>query len=204
MKLIDKIMDTLKLYDEDDDILDEELEVKKPLTQEKAATAKPEKTSLFRRNNLATSIPPAPNKGTPVDLPEPVMPAIKEKKPLLSFKSTKAAPKQEESGKMGTRTLNLPVANKLINVVVLEPMSFDDSPKIADYLRSNEPVVVNFKGTDNVLAKRMTDFISGTIYALGGSMKKLGRDILICAPKNVDIDAGEEMYDERGEQPWKK
>ena len=30
MKLIDKIMDTLKLYDEDDDILDEELEVKKP------------------------------------------------------------------------------------------------------------------------------------------------------------------------------
>lgn len=203
MKLIDKIMDTLKLYDEDDDILDEELEVKKPLNQEKAATAKPEKTSLFRRNNLATSIPPAP-KGTPVDLPEPVMPAIKEKKPLLSFKSTKAAPKQEESGKMGTRTLNLPVANKLINVVVLEPMSFDDSPKIADYLRSNEPVVVNFKGTDNVLAKRMTDFISGTIYALGGSMKKLGRDILICAPKNVDIDAGEEMYDERGEQPWKK
>ena len=81
MKLIDKIMDTLKLYDEDDDILDEELEVKKPSTQEKAATAKPEKTSLFRRNNLATSIPPAP-KGTPVDLPEPVMPAIKEKKPL--------------------------------------------------------------------------------------------------------------------------
>ena len=203
MKLIDKIMDTLKLYDEDDDILDEELEVKKPSTQEKAATVKPEKTSLFRRNNLATNIPPAP-KGTPVDLPEPVMPAIKEKKPLLSFKSTKAAPKQEESGKMGTRTLNLPVANKLINVVVLEPMSFDDSPKIADYLRSNEPVVVNFKGTDNVLAKRMTDFISGTIYALGGSMKKLGRDILICAPKNVYIDAGEEMYDERGEQPWKK
>ena len=32
MKLIDKIMDALSLYDEDDDILDEELDVKKPLT----------------------------------------------------------------------------------------------------------------------------------------------------------------------------
>lgn len=206
MKLIDKIMDALSLYDEDDDVLDEELDVKKPLTKENAATEQPEKHSLFRRKNVTPSIPAEP-KGTPVKLPEPVVPAAKEKKSLLSFKSSKPAAKPEkqaEGSKMGSRTLNLPVANKLINVVVLEPVSFDDSPKIADYLRSNEPVVVNFKGTDNVLAKRMTDFISGTIYALGGSMKKLGRDILICAPKNVDIDAGEEMYDERGEQPWKK
>ena len=92
MKLIDKLMDTLKLYDENDDILDEELEVKKPLTKEKAATVKPEKTSLFRRNNLATSIPPAP-KGTPVDLPEPVPPRMPSVVPpfilkLMSFKTS--------------------------------------------------------------------------------------------------------------------
>ncbi|MGM9569226.1 MAG: cell division protein SepF [Phascolarctobacterium sp.] len=209
MKLIDKIMDALSLYDEEDDGLDEELEVKKPLPKE-AAPVKAERPSLFRPKNVA----PTP-KAAPVDLPEPVVPAAKsnqsnqanqakEKKSFLSFKSSKTEAKPQENGKMASRTINLPVANKIINVIVLEPISFDDSPKIADYLRSNEPVVVNFKGTDNVLAKRMTDFISGTIYALGGTMKKLGRDILICAPKNVDIDAGEEMYDERGEQPWKK
>ena len=51
----------------------------------------------------------------------------------------------------------------------------------------------------------MTDFISGTVYAIGGSMKKLGRNIVICAPKNVDIDAGEEHeLDERGNNPWDK
>ena len=205
MRLIDKIMDALSLYDEEDDMLDEELEVKKPLAKP-AEPVKPERNSMFRPKNIA----PIP-KATPVDLPEPIVPGAKatkekekEKKTFLSFKNPKAAPKPEENGKMGSRTINLPVANKLINVIVLEPVSFDDSPKIADYLRNSEPVVVNFKGTDNVLAKRMTDFISGTIYALGGTMKKLGRDILICAPKNVDIDAGEEMYDERGEQPWKK
>ena len=201
MKLIDKIMDALSLYDEEDDLLDEELEVKKPLAKENAPE-KVERPSLFRKKEVS----PAP-KPEPVKMPEPVVPEAKEKKSFLSFKSPKAATpvaKPEKSNKMGSRTINLPVANKLINVIVPEPVSFDDSPKIADYLRNNEPVVVNFKGTDNVLAKRMTDFISGTIYALGGSMKKLGRDILICAPKNVDIDAGEEMYDERGEQPWKK
>ena len=201
MKLIDKIMDALSLYDEEDDLLDEELEVKKPMAKEEAP-AKPEHASLFRKKELTPTV-----KKEAIAAPvkqEKAAPVAKEKKSFLSFKSSKSEPKKEDNGKMNSRTINLPVANKLINVIVLEPVSFDDSPKIADYLRNSEPVVVNFKATDKVLAKRMTDFISGTIYALGGTMKKLGRDILICAPKNVDIDAGEEMYDERGEQPWKK
>ena len=50
----------------------------------------------------------------------------------------------------------------------------------------------------------MSEFISGTIYALGGSLKKIGRSILVCAPRNVDIDAGISIYNEKGEQPWKK
>ena len=95
-------------------------------------------------------------------------------------------------------------AQKQVKVVVLEPANFDDSQKVADYLRNNQPVVVNFEGTEGLVTKRMTDFISGTIYALGGSMKKIGRNILVCAPKNVDIDASVNIYDEKGGQPWKK
>ncbi|MBR5487814.1 MAG: cell division protein SepF, partial [Phascolarctobacterium sp.] len=97
----------------------------------------------------------------------------------------------------------MPIADKQVRVVVIEPTTFDDSQKIADYLRGNQPVVVNFENTDNIVTKRMTDFISGTIYALQGSMKKIGRSILVCAPKNVDIDAGISVYNEKGEQPWK-
>ncbi len=97
-----------------------------------------------------------------------------------------------------------PLAQKQVKVVVLEPANFDDSQKVADYLRNNQPVVVNFEGTEGLVTKRMTDFISGTIYALGGSMKKIGRNILVCAPKNVDIDASVNIYDEKGGQPWKK
>lgn len=188
MKLIDRIMDALNLYDEED-ILDEELELKKPLPKEEPPKERP---SIFKPKNITASKPQ-----------EAAAPA-REKKPLLSFKKPQAAAPQQEEGKMSSRTLNLPVANKLVSVVVLEPVSFDDSQKIADYLRSSKPVVVNFQNTDNVVAKRMTDFISGTIYALGGTLRKLGRNILVCAPKNVDIDAGEEMADEGGEQPWKK
>ena len=96
------------------------------------------------------------------------------------------------------------MAQKQVKVVVLEPVSFDDSQKIADYLNGSQPVVVNFEATDKVIMKRMTDFISGVVYALGGSMKKIGHNILVCAPKNVDINADDNIYDERGGQPWKK
>lgn len=89
-----------------------------------------------------------------------------------------------------------------VNMQVLEPANFDDSQKVADALHNSQPVVVNFENTDPVVAKRMTDFISGVIYALQGNMKKVGRNILICAPKNVDIDSG--LGNEyRSDDQWK-
>ena len=188
MKIVDKIMDALSLYDEEE-ILDEDLETKeKPRTEEKK-----ERASLFKKKSVSSD---------QAVVNEPAS----ERKPVLSFSKASAAKNaQSRPEKMGSKTLSLPVANKLVSVVVLEPVDFNDSQKIADYLRSNQPVVVNFANTDNVVAKRMTDFISGTVYAIGGSMKKLGRNILVCAPKNVDIDAGvEQSYSERGNNPWEK
>ena len=48
----------------------------------------------------------------------------------------------------------------------MEPIGFDEVQKMADYLRNNQPVVINFENTDNDVRKRIVDFISGTIYAL--------------------------------------
>lgn len=56
-----------------------------------------------------------------------------------------------------------------MSVVVVEPIGFDEVQKMADYLRNNQPVVINFENTDNDVRKRIVDFISGTIYALDGS-----------------------------------
>ena len=117
-----------------------------------------------------------------------------EKQPFFSKKQP------DDEGKL----ISLPLAQKQVKVIVLEPTGFDDSQKVADHLRNNQPVVVNFETTDGEIMKRMTDFISGTIYALNGSMKKIGRNILVCAPQNVDIDAGRTVDDEKGEAPWEK
>ena len=193
MKFVDKIMDSLNIFTEEE-ITEEEL-----LAEEKAEAEKKEKRSLFAKKTPQTAAPAAPEAQ---EQPK--------RSSILNFKSAgekKAAPQAD--GKMASRTLNLPVANKLVTMVVLEPVDFDDSQKIADYLRNNQPVVVNFANTDNVLAKRMTDFLSGTVYALAGSMKKLSRNILVCAPKNIDIDSDMDTeegsaFEERRNRPWEK
>ncbi len=76
---------------------------------------------------------------------------------------------------------------KQIKVMVVEPFSFDDAQHVADYLKSRKPVVVNLESTEPEIAKRMIDFISGTTYALNGQIQKVGNNIFLCAPNNVDV-----------------
>ena len=105
--------------------------------------------------------------------------------------------------KSDDKLISMPLATKQVRVVVIEPVNFDDAQKVADYLRKNQPVVINFEDTDSDVMKRIIDFISGTVYALSGSLKKIGRSILVCAPQNVDIDAENTSYVDRGNTtPW--
>lgn len=189
MNLVDKIMNYLSMYDEE--IVDEEQEEREAAAKAEAAKEKKDKRfAFFKKKDIDSEAPQQPEA------------EAQERKSVLQFNKPGVSEEAAPQGKMGSRTLNLPIADKLVTVVVLEPVDFNDSQKIADYLRSNQPVVVNFTNTENVVAKRMTDFISGTVYALSGSMKKLGRNILVCAPKNVDIDAGAVEPEERGTNPW--
>ena len=208
MKLIERIVDALGLYDDSEDEILEEEEVveKKPAKVEKVEKPEPKfepapkkslfsrKDGLFGRKKVEEEVEEVAVKEEPVEEETP-----KKAAPFFARKNVEKAVEPVGNGK----TISMPIADKQVRVVVIEPTTFDDSQKIADYLRGNQPVVVNFENTDNIVTKRMTDFISGTIYALGGSMKKIGRSILVCAPRNVDIDAGISIYNEKGEQPWK-
>lgn len=55
------------------------------------------------------------------------------------------------------------------------------------------------------MRKRIVDFISGTIYALDGSLRKVGRNIMVCAPQNVEIDVENTNYTSESEaEPWER
>lgn len=72
-------------------------------------------------------------------------------------------------------------------MILVEPRAYSESQQIADHLKNRNSVVVNLKRVTSDQAKRIIDFLSGVIYAIGGSMQKIGVGIYLVAPKNVNV-----------------
>ena len=81
-------------------------------------------------------------------------------------------------------------------MILLEPRAFSESQQIADHLKNRNTVVVNMKRVTAEQAKRIIDFLSGTVYAIGGDLQKIGGGIFLCTPKNVDVEGS--ITDEDG------
>ena len=72
-------------------------------------------------------------------------------------------------------------------MILLEPRAYSESQQIADYLKKRNTVVVTLKRVTSDQAKRIIDFLTGTIYAIGGDLQKIGGGIFLCTPNNVNI-----------------
>ena len=82
--------------------------------------------------------------------------------------------------------VNIAVGNG--KMILLEPRAYSESQQIADHLKKRNTVVVNMKRVTPDQAKRIVDFLSGTVYAIGGDLQKIGGGIFLCTPKNVNVE----------------
>lgn len=74
-------------------------------------------------------------------------------------------------------------------LVVIEPKSFDECPRLVDNLKSRKPVIINLEKIEGDTARKIFDFLSGATYALNGNVQKIANNIFVFAPENVDIAA---------------
>lgn len=72
-------------------------------------------------------------------------------------------------------------------VVLYEPRNYSEAQEIADNVVNKRAVVINLQRVDHQQAKRMVDFLSGTVYAINGDIQKLGEGTFLCTPDNVDV-----------------
>ncbi len=86
--------------------------------------------------------------------------------------------------------------------ILVEPRAFSEAQQIADYLKARNQVVVNFKRVTSDVSKRILDFLNGIIYAIDGTIQKLGPGIVICAPKGFEIEG--KISDEDSKKSNKK
>jgi len=74
-----------------------------------------------------------------------------------------------------------------VRMVVLQPQSMEDTQVVIDNLCQGKSIIVNLENLSPEVAQRLLDFISGAIYALRGSIRKVSRGIFLLAPNGVDI-----------------
>lgn len=99
---------------------------------------------------------------------------------------TDPAKQQKQHGKT-QNVVSLQSVQKSSKLILVEPRVYAEAQEVADHLKNRRAVIVNLQRIDYEQAKRIVDFLSGTVYAIGGDIQRVGADIFLCTPDNVEI-----------------
>jgi cell division inhibitor SepF len=74
---------------------------------------------------------------------------------------------------------------------VVEPRIFDDAQEFADQFKGGVPVIINLRMTEQKHAPKILQFASGLVYGLNGRMQKVGEQVFLLTPFNMEVSADE-------------
>ncbi|MFB1081186.1 cell division protein SepF [Jeotgalibacillus sp. JSM ZJ347] len=103
---------------------------------------------------------------------------------------TETAPEEVKSVRKSAQKQNvvsLQSIQQSSKMVLMEPRMYAEAQEIADHLKNHRAVVVNLQRISKDQAKRIVDFLSGTVYAIGGDIQRVGTDIFLCTPDNIEV-----------------
>ena len=112
------------------------------------------------------------------DVPPPP-PPVREEAPRR--REYQQPPRQQSPG---DKVVNIHATTQ-IQVVLVKPKRYDNAAEIANHLRDKRTVVLNLEDTDENVARRLLDFLSGVAYAQEGEIKKVAKQTFLVTPFNV-------------------
>ncbi len=74
-----------------------------------------------------------------------------------------------------------------VKMVVFQVTSFEQSETICNMLKQKQSVIVSLEYVNKDIARRVVDFISGSVHALDGHIQKVSNAIFVVAPFNYEI-----------------
>lgn len=107
--------------------------------------------------------------------------------PARVKKERKVAKQQEVVATNNVVSIHTATANNGAKVVLAEPRVYAEAQDIAENLKNKRATIVNLQRIDRESGIRIIDFLSGTVYALGGDIQRIGTDIFLCTPENVEV-----------------
>ena len=73
------------------------------------------------------------------------------------------------------------------NIVLFEPRNFDEAEEIGHHIKNKRACCVNLHRMPSEYRQRIIDFLSGVVYGVDGSIKKIGENVILCSPKNLQV-----------------
>ena len=73
-------------------------------------------------------------------------------------------------------------------ITIVEPRVYSEAMGIAKQVINGDAVLVNFHLIEEYQARRIVDFLTGTVYAEDGDIKRVGDEIFLCTPKGMEIE----------------
>lgn len=77
--------------------------------------------------------------------------------------------------------------NTQMGVCMINPRTLEEASEACMELKKRNVVVVNLEGVDLATSQQISDFLSGVVYALDGTMQLISNKIIIIAPVNVEM-----------------
>ena len=72
-------------------------------------------------------------------------------------------------------------------LLVIEPKAYNESITIVEALKERKSVILNLQLLDREQSQRIVDFLCGCTHALDGSQRKIGDNVFIFTPSNINI-----------------
>ncbi len=120
-----------------------------------------------------------------VQEPQEEAPRNKRRSPFSSESMDAPEPAAPVSTGFSGQVLNMGGSKQ--EVVLFHAKTFDDAARAADELRKKKAVILNMENVDKALTRRVVDFLSGAVYALDGSVKKVAQSTYLFCPHNMDV-----------------
>ena len=76
------------------------------------------------------------------------------------------------------------------SIVLFEPRNFDEIEDVAKHLKHKKACCINLHKMQDEFRQRSIDFLSGVVYGINGTIKKIDSGVILCSPKNLQV-AGE-------------
>ncbi len=73
------------------------------------------------------------------------------------------------------------------NIVLFEPRNFDEAEEIGLHIVRKRACCVNLHRMPSEYRQRIIDFLSGVVFGVDGTIKRIGDNVILCSPKNLQV-----------------